>query len=47
MCRSQSGWMALSCSETMYQVGRFFQPAIVAVSVQAAALSGRTCLWPS
>src|SRR5260221_13089212 len=41
MNRSQSGGMALSCSETMYQVGRFFQPATVAFSVRAAALSGR------
>ena len=44
MNRSQSGGMALSCSETMYQVGRSFQPAMVAFSVRAAALSGR---WPT
>src|ERR1700731_2089062 len=41
MKRSQSGGMALSFSETMYHVGRSFQPAIVAFSVRAAALSGR------
>jgi hypothetical protein len=41
MKRSQSGGMALSCSETMYHDGRFFQPATVAFSVNAAALTGR------
>ena len=33
MNRSASGGMALSCSETMYHEGRFFQPAAVALSV--------------
>jgi hypothetical protein len=41
MNRWQSGAMALSCSESRYQAGRFFQPATVAFSVRAAALSGR------
>jgi len=41
MKRSQSGGMALSASETMYHDGRSFQPATVAFSVKAAALTGR------
>src|SRR5579862_8073799 len=41
MKRSQSGGMALSFSETMYHVGSSLQPALVAFSVRAAALSGR------
>ena len=35
------GGMALSCADTMYHVGRAFQPATVAFSVRAARLSGR------
>ena len=41
MNRSQSGGIALSRSETRYQLGNDFQPATVAFSVRAAALSGR------
>lgn len=41
MKHSESGGMALSRSETMYQLGRFFHPATVAASVKAAAASGR------
>jgi hypothetical protein len=35
------GWMTRSSSETRYQLGLVFQPAAVAFSVNAAALSGR------
>ena len=40
MKRWASGWMALSCSDTMYHAGRFFQPE-VAFSVKAASGSDR------
>src|ERR1700722_11222860 len=36
MKRSQSGGMALSCSETMYHDGRFFQPTTGGVSGRGA-----------
>jgi hypothetical protein len=38
---SQSGGMALSCSETMYQAGISSSQRTVAFSVRAAALRGR------
>src|SRR6201997_1611783 len=41
MNRSQSGGMALSCSDTRNQDGFVFQPAAVAFSVSAASDSGR------
>src|ERR1700678_1275766 len=41
MNRWASGGRALSCSDTMYHDGRFFQPAMVAGSVSAAELRGR------
>src|SRR5713226_1078892 len=41
MNRSASGAMALSRSETRYQLGLDFQPAAVAASVSAATDSGR------
>src|SRR5258707_14046136 len=41
MNRSAPGAMALSCSETRYHDGLFFQPAAVAFSVSAASDSGR------
>lgn len=34
MNRSQSGRMALSCPQTIYQAGRSFQPAMVATHCQ-------------
>src|SRR5271155_3352597 len=49
MKRSASGGIALSCSDTMYHVGRSFQPTRLAGSVMAAALSGRwlTAIGPA
>src|SRR5580693_2683233 len=41
MNRWQSAGMTLSCPESKYQAGRLFQPATLAFSVRAAALSGR------
>src|SRR3984957_82817 len=41
MNRSASGGMALSCSDTRYHDGLFFQPAGFAFSVSAASDSGR------
>ena len=41
MNRWHSGEMAWSCSETIAQDGRFFHPAVVAFSVNAATLTGR------